>query len=191
MNTYVNIILFEFVFVSSFFFYIQKRTAFLHYRHLLLLTLTRENTVLKNLLIPSDNFRYVNIQKRYYSVILLGLLVFIILGNITVLEFDWFLIIQRMIYNCGLLYGLYTLFQCLYFQLELGFSLKEINEEESNKKILKSVTRNKEVQSFLVTDVAYSMFFSLLIVLISCRFFVTEGIFVTFNVYELLFSKYL
>ena len=61
MNTLVNILLFEFVFVSSFYFYLQKRTSFLDDRYLLLLTLTRERTVLKNPLIPNEYLKYENI----------------------------------------------------------------------------------------------------------------------------------
>ena len=191
MNTLVNILLFEFVFVSSFYFYLQKRTSFLDDRYLLLLTLTRERTVLKNPLIPNEYLKYENIQALYYRTVVIGLLIFIVLGNITILEFGWFLMIQRFFYNCGFVYGVCMFVFCVYFQFELGFSLKEINEEENDDKIMNSVIRKKKIQGNLIMDIAYSMIFALLIILISCRFFITEGVFVKTNIYENLFSKYL
>jgi len=92
MNTYVNLMLFEFVFVSSFLFFVQKVKPLAQQKELTLL-LTQRNTVSKHLLIPNVN--YEDIPKLYYNIVVLGLVIFIILGNITILELDWLLIVQR------------------------------------------------------------------------------------------------
>ena len=188
MNTYVNLILFEFVFVSSFLFFVQKVKPLAQQKNLTFI-LTQRNTVSKHVSIP--NVKYEDIPKLYYNIVVLGLVIFIILGNITILELDWLLIVQRFLYNCGFLYGLIMLLFCIYFQFEIGFSVREIDAEETKLKILNSFKRDRAIQKIYVEDIAYSMIFSLLIVLISCRFFMTEGVFISSNLYQLLFSKYL
>ena len=188
MNYYTNILLFEFVFIVSFFFFMQKRYMFINYRYLTTLTLTRHNTVSTNFI---SSFKYTDLQKLYYIACIIGLVIFVVLGNISIIEFDWFIGIQKLLYFGGFIGGAMLLFGCAYFQNELAFSLKETNEEDKNEEIINSIIQKKEIQGILVADIAYTMIFSIIVMLTSCRFFIEEGVFMTSNIYQNLFTNYL
>ena len=190
MNVYFNILLFEFIFVTSFFFLKKKIKMYLKHENSLLFLLTYNN----------NNYydEYKKAVSDYKYMCIIAFCVFVIFGCLTVLELDLSLPMYKKLHLSCLMGSSYMFEKCVWLQLNLGFAIKNICDIQNNedrkaeRKGRKfTILSDRNLQHALVYDIATTLLFSTFLVLISCVCYMNNVFFNSTNLYQSMFTKYL
>ena len=185
----MNVLLFEFVFVTSFFFFKKKIKK---HKDSLLLLLMYNNYYN----ISYDVYEKVVSDYNYMCMIACSL--YFIFGCLTVLELDLLLPVYKKLHFVCLIGSSFMFYTCIWLQLTVGFAIKNISDIQNTEERkaerrgrIFTILSDRNLQHALVFDIAPSLLLSTFLVVISGVCFMNNFFFNSTNLYQSMFTKYL
>ena len=188
----MNVLLIEFVFVTSFFFLKKKITMYLKHKDTLLLILMYNNY-------RNNSYDvYRKVVSNYNYTCMIACCVYFIFGCLTVLESDLLSPVYKKLHFACLIGSSFMFYTCIWLQLTVGFAIKNISDIQNTEERkaerrgrIFTILSDRNLQHALVFDIATSLLFSTFLVMISGVCLMNNVLFNSTNLYQSMFTKYL
>ena len=188
----MNVLIFEFVFVTSFFFLKKKITMYLKHKDTLLLILMYNNY-------RNNSYDvYEKVVSHYNYMCMIACCVYFIFGCLTVLESDLLSPVYKKLHFACLIGSSFMFYTCIWLQLTVGFAIKNISDIQNTEERkaerrgrIFTILSDRNLQHALVFDIATSLLFSTFLVMISGVCLMNNVLFNSTNLYQSMFTKYL